>query len=436
MRYGNNLTTQERQLLARVDEALASGIELKDWWLRIDASGNYPNPYPESFVVNRPDDKSFGFLGVAPLSTGPLPVNGNVQHAFYDQPKAPRIPPANEAATAWIQKQIREFVLHYFLRISDFRQPQPFPETHRRPVLPFLEYFSWCPKDDPVVEGFGFLQLFYKKWNGEIAAFPLEEQSAIVDVRRLDDEFEWIVMKNPIFNFNLVFKPLGNSGPQIVIPFPASNFVILSRHFVVDEENPEPGMIGRYGVGYAFLRDPPGTSIVAYGPGQLEPAFEQLNWEVMENGEVFTRFAFVANQPERILDISLDPFDWAFMAADVLSMGVASRFYRPVQEAMAAALPELRIGPIFAALDLLNLVTAGQAGEQLCISGLQLKKEFLFIHFIQHYQTAVGSLQTWRQIPDWLDRAALPPFVTTGISSTLPPVVERNREEVRRELTR
>jgi hypothetical protein len=35
-------------------------------------------------------------------------------------------------------------------------------------------------------------------------------------------------------------------------------------------------------------------------------------------------------------------------------------------------------------------------------------------HFLQHYQTIVGSLLTWRSIADWCDEAALPEWVRRG----------------------
>ena len=67
---------------------------------------------------------------------------------------------------------------------------------------------------------------------------------------------------------------------------------------------------------------------------------------------------------------------------------------------------------------MLNLFTAGQAGKRLGISKQHIVKEALFLHFLQHYQTIVGSLQTWRQIPDWTaGEETLPQFVVTGRSS-------------------
>jgi len=65
---------------------------------------------------------------------------------------------------------------------------------------------------------------------------------------------------------------------------------------------------------------------------------------------------------------------------------------------------------------LLNALTANQASETLCISRETLEVEFLIKHFMQHYQTMVGSLLTWRQVRDWLDAASLPEWVVAGRS--------------------
>jgi hypothetical protein len=37
-------------------------------------------------------------------------------------------------------------------------------------------------------------------------------------------------------------------------------------------------------------------------------------------------------------------------------------------------------------------------------------------HYQQTHETLEGSLFTWRQVPDWLDRDALPHWVLTGES--------------------
>ena len=74
-----------------------------------------------------------------------------------------------------------------------------------------------------------------------------------------------------------------------------------------------------------------------------------------------------------------------------------------------------RFDPVLPTVGLLNLVTFGQAAKQLCISKRAIIKEALFIHFQQHYQAILGSLQTWRQIPDWTAaEEKLPAWVISG----------------------
>jgi hypothetical protein len=73
--------------------------------------------------------------------------------------------------------------------------------------------------------------------------------------------------------------------------------------------------------------------------------------------------------------------------------------------------------PITAYIAAANLVTGGMAARELCVSREQLEKDFLVQHFGQHYEMLSGSLLTWRRVPDWLDAAALPAWVTTGVSS-------------------
>jgi hypothetical protein len=68
-------------------------------------------------------------------------------------------------------------------------------------------------------------------------------------------------------------------------------------------------------------------------------------------------------------------------------------------------------------MGLLNVLTDGQAAERFDLSSDQLYKNFLVQHSRQHYQTIMGSHMTWRQIPDWLDSAALPHWVVSGMSA-------------------
>jgi hypothetical protein len=270
---------------------------------------------------------------------------------------------------------------------------------------------SWCPQPEDTRQGFGFSQLYYKlRGSGAVGRFPAAERSALVDLREIGTKYEWIVLRVRIFDFTLTFKPLGPNGPQLVLPLHEDSLLVVSRDFVVHEEDPAPGSRGRYGFGYAFIKSPrPG--LLAYGPGEFDAAFETIYFKIDAAGVVRVDMTFVVNRPERIVNLPLVPVQWSLQLADLMSFGMASRVLGALTP---PALPGGLDDPVFAYIALANLVSGGQAAQTLCISRSQLEKDFLVVHFMQHYNAITGSLLTWRQIPDWLDRAALPEWVVTG----------------------
>ena len=419
---------QKTWLKKEVPAALADGVALLDWWRKTDPDMGYRKHYPETKTRNRPDDRSYGFFDSAliPSAGKAVPINGNVQEMFYDEPKAP---PGDdeERADRWMNDQVREFILQYFMRISDFRQPQP----------------AESGGDDGQVSGFGFSQLYQKRRDSdEATAFASAERDKIVDLRRLRKEYEWIVLKNPIFGFGFDFKPFGPlfdklfgvSGPQVKLPADVFNYLVMSNAFIVDER-PDPAkseesdpIVGRYGFGYAFVNDPE-PSVYGYGPGQLQPAFEQMVWEVRQSGKVGVRAAFVAREPRRILNLSVDPLAWGFQFTKALG-GEVPGFLRPAKRFWdKLPLTNATFDPVLPAVDLLNVLSVGQADRIFGLSRDQIIKQALFLHFLQHYQTIVGSLQTWRQVKDWTvpekltakdkkaGREPLPDWVISGVSA-------------------
>lgn len=391
------LNEQERALLDSVDSYLARGVQLKRWW---EQTREYAERFELGLTFNRPDT-SFGFFDQTVVDGRPMAVMGNVQDMFYDQPKAPG--EGRDSAAQWMQEQIREFVLHYFMRVSDFRQPQGAVVNGHAAPPPVLRPLSWCQQPDPQRIGFGFSQLFYKlRNNGQIGRFPEQERFAIVDLRDIGQKYEWIVVKVRIFDFSFTYAPFGGNAPQVVLPLSEASYLVLSGELIADEDQPAPGMLGRYGLGYAFIKDPtPG--LLAYGPGEFDAAVELINFQVFEDGRTRVHMVFVANRPERIVNVSLNPVDWGFRLADALSFGFTSRVLAPLQEVLDR-LPfwESDVDPVYAFITLANGLTGGQAAQTLCISQQELDRQFLLKHFTQHYQTIAGSLQTWRQIPNWL----------------------------------
>jgi hypothetical protein len=239
-----------------------------------------------------------------------------------------------------------------------------------------------------------------------------------VDLREIGAKYEWVVAKVQIFDVRVTFQPFGAASLGFDMPLQEENYLLLAPAFITDRARPAPGVLGEYGFGYALLRTPDARGLLAYGPGHFGPGFQLFNFRVLDSGETRARLVFVVNRPERVLSVPLDPIDWAFRLADLFSFGAASFFFGPVR-GLLARLP-LRLtdfDPVTAYVRLANFLTGGLAAANWCVSNDQLDKYFLVHHFRQNYQMIVGSLLTWRSVPDWLDGAALPRGIVTGVTS-------------------
>ena len=399
----------ERSALGAVESSLLAGLELKRWWDEREAAGyQFADRFETVCTYHRPD-RSFAFFDEAPTGGGSLPVMGDLQDLFYDQARAPLMPGEVERMAA----QLQNFVLRYYLRVSDSRTPTAFVPEAQPQVPPLARPFSWCPQNTDDRQGFGYEQLYYKRRDdGRVGEFPEEERFAVVDVRSLLDVYEWVVLKVRIFDFDLAFAPLGPQLPSFQIPLREQQMVVLHRDFLVDRERPEEGVLGEYGFGYAVLHVPDPEALLAYGPGHFDAGFQLFHFRVLESGEVRAKLVFVVNRPEQILNIPVDPVFWARQMASYLPFGKTMQRFMPGK--MPWPWPD--VDPVFGAVDLLDVLTSGLSARELCITREQLEKEMLVKHFVQNYELIRGSLFTWRQIPDWLADEDLPPWVRQGRS--------------------
>jgi hypothetical protein len=396
-------TAEDRLILDSVDGFYADGLALKKWWEEADAANGYTDRFEVIHTLNRPES-SVGFFGEAPLDRGTTPVMGVVDEVLYDRPKVTG--PWAEDAAKWTRDQMREFVLHYFMRVSDCRQPEK-----------VVEVASEGADEEVERQGMSFKQVYYKlKGTGECGKFPPDEQGKIVDLRQIGDTYEWVIVKLRVWDFTVALQPVGVGGPKLTVPLEEESYLLLTPDFITDEERPEEGLLGEYGFGYTFIKNPT-RGPFAYGPGEFEAAFQRLNFRVHENGETNVRMIFVSNRPDKIMNLSFDPVGWGFSVADLVSFGMASRYLQPVKESLEALpLKGGNIDPTLAAMSLLNTLTGGQAASRFDLSSDQLYKGFLVQHSRQHYQTVMGSHATWRQVPDWLDSQSLPHWVFAGES--------------------
>ena len=396
---------------ALVDRQIQEDLELYAWWQHAEATGSFS----ESFVLI-PNDSGlggvWGFFGEAPIGGQKMPVMGVVQEIFYDHPKLPRGHRQNTAQ--WVCDQIREFVLHYYLRIEKQVIPQSYPELEHPGLPSFVPDLGWCPPLQ-ALEGFGNRQLCYKLRDGVIGGFPEEQQSAIVDLREIGPVYDWVVMETRIFDFSWTWT-LGDSAaewPTVAVPFPQTLKLALVPQLIENQDHPAPGVLGTYGTGVAFLKTP-GWSFMAYGPDKIQPAFEQVKFTVFEDGRIRVRIPWVTNQPSRIFNVPLNPLWWGARLANIASGGLAQRLAGLLPAALRRSVDVPSFDPVMTFIDVANPLTLDWAGDALCISRLQLDKEMLFLHSIENLRTVLSTLPVWKEVRDWLNPAEIPLWVQTG----------------------
>ena len=404
----------DAEILSRVPEYLARGLALRRWWAEVERNGGPQDTFRLDRSFNRAT-RSFGFFAEAPVNGVMMPVMGNVQEMFYDQNRAPASLGIDSAQ--WMAKELREYVLRYFMRTSSFRQPEAYVDFSQPLPPPALERLSWCPAPRASQIGFGFTQLFYKPvGSDEIRAFPTYAQNAIVDQRDLGAIYEWIVLKVRIFDFNFRTRPFGAHGPELVFGLNEESYLVAHQEFINDKSDPVPNALGDYGFGYAFIKSPE-RSAFGYGPGEFEAAIELINFRVHKSGYICVRMIFIANRPTSVTNLTIDPINWTIRLADSFSFGLAAPVLAPARRFFDLLPLRFNMDPVVGYINLLNGGTGGYAGQTLCITMEELERLFLVQHFQQHYQTVLGSLATWRRFPDWLDEKALPPWVISGVGS-------------------
>lgn len=408
----NSLPLDDHDLLIlrNVDQSLANAIEVKLWWKQKDASQSFAHQFNLIRSFNRPN-RAVGFFDSAVVNGRQMELMGVVQEMFYD-----RADTGSAGILPAIRDELQEFITQYFMRISDFRSPEAAVE-HAGENAGGNDFLSWCSRSTPNWQGFGYSQLYYKlKNSGKTGKFAEDMRYAIVDIRELGKTFEWIVMKVRIFDFNLTFRPFGPDFPAINIPLQEETYAILHEDFIVNLDRAGEKYFGEFGFGYGLLQiDDDRDSLLAYGPGKFHAGFQTIHFQMLPDGQSSVRLVFVVNRPDRLLNVPLNPARWGFGLADMMSLGTASRAFGPLRLVFENFTPTFgTFDPLLTFVELANVLTGGEAARQYCISKEQLEKEMLLQHFMQHYQMIIGSLLTWRQIPDWLDRANLPDWILRG----------------------
>lgn len=405
---------RDRIVVEDTPRALSDALQLKQWWEQKEAGGTYANPFELVRTYNRAE-RVTGFFDTAQLNGKEFPVMGLVQEMVFDK--------AKQAHPEMVRDELREFVLHYFLRVSSTREPEAFiprDQYTKADVRRALQPFSFCPDPIDIQAGFGYTQLYYKlREAGHIGKFPAHLQPRIVDLRTIGSIYEWVVLQVNIFDFNLNYAPFADGLFSLVVPLKEESYIAISRDFISSQDNPTPNLLGRYSIGYALLKPAPTKTIFAYGPGHFTAGFQTLTFEIDRKGETRVQMVFVSNRPTQVMNIDLNLVSWGFGLADLMTFGLTSRFLEPVKNALQQFSPRLEnFDLVMTYIAFVNLLTGGLAQDQLCASLESLEKNpMLLTHFMEHYHLISGALMTWRKVQNWLNPDDVPEIVREGTSS-------------------
>lgn len=397
--------------VAEIETALAQGRDLHAWWNGA-VQGSTQVDWFELASAGPGSEPVRGFFATAPVQGESVPVMGCIDDFFFDRPRVP----ANEQAAAaqWMLEQIEEFALHYWMRNRSWLLPEPYPELDRLQPPPLLQDFTLCNRSDPESAGLRDMQKLYKRSDGTVGEFPRKDQPAVIDLRRLGGEYEWVTVDGRLFDLKV---SLGKAnGINIDLPLDVTLHTVMSRDLVVNQRNPGTGVLGEFGPGWATVRRVSQRRGVAnYGPDNVEPGFQQQSLRVLDSGEVRVRTVSIMRRLDKLMQVSGNPLDWGFKAIDVATLGTSRPLLDPVQQAMnKLPLAGFRIDPLMGPIRILNQITGNRAADELYISQAHFDKLILAKHAAAVRAMVLGSRQTWLQFPNWLAPNDLPQWVVLG----------------------
>lgn len=392
-------TAEDLAILGQVDAAIHNGHEILEWWTANRQTRVPINSFPIARQIHEPD-LNYGFLLDAHLRSGTLPVAGVIQDQLMRWPK---VPPDYLRDPDWMRAQLRAFVFRHFMRMAGTQ-----PAYHAPPVGADA---STPRSTGDGREGWGYRQKFYKLAEGTIGKFTPEQQTSLIPLDQVFAKYVWIVYEVKIHQFDMSFGvPGAANGPTLNVSMTQPVHTVMTPRFLVDEENPQPGVVGEYGYGYSVVPNPTRNPIVTDGPATIKRTIETLTFRVLENGSVRAHMNFITPQPARI--INRDPVQLAFALADRLSFNTASTLLAPLRIVLEGIEPH--VDPVYLSMDLLNAMTLGISSEEFGIDKETIFKTFMNLHFTDVFKMYNLAASHFAMVRDWTNAAALPAWVATG----------------------
>src|SRR5579863_3393922 len=143
----------DREILAGVERYLKDGLTLKAWYDKASSEGSCAQRFDLARTENRPD-QGYGFFDTIQIQGRSKPVMGNYQEMFFDHPGA--LQNLDSGQLLQWRKQVREFVLHYFMRVSSFSEPTAHISSGHPDPSRYIGGLSWCQPATRQQQGFGF----------------------------------------------------------------------------------------------------------------------------------------------------------------------------------------------------------------------------------------------------------------------------------------
>jgi len=392
-------TEEDLAILGQVDAAIRYGHELLEWWTANRETRVRVNSFPIARQIHEPD-LNYGFLLDAHLRSGTLPVVGVIQDQLMRWPK---LPPDRPRDPDWMRAQLRAFILKYFMRMAGTQ-----PAYRAGPVGGDAKPGSGS--DDRL--GWGYRQKFYKLADGTVGKFTPAQQTALIALDEVFPKYLWIVYEVKIHQFDMSFGvPGAANGPTFNVSMTQPVHTVMTPRFLVDEQRPQPGVVGEYGYGYSVVPNPTLDPIVTDGPSAIKQTIETLTFRVLENGSVRAHMNFITPQPARI--INRDPVQLAFDLADRLSFNTASTLLAPLKTFLEGIEPH--VDPVYLSMNVLNAMTLGISSEEFGIDKETLFKTFMNLHFTDVFKMYNLAASHFAMVRDWTDTAALPAWATAGV---------------------
>ena len=398
-------TSREYELLTQVELYLDRGRELLDWWRGLPARRVRPA------LRTRPHLQRAGHrlrLLRHRDRRRPMPVMGNFQEMFYDQPKAGRNRGVDGGVDARPGAGVRAALLHAGLRL---RAPQGFADSWRPPTSSAVSAAALVPRRTPALRGFGFQQLYYKRRGRRgAAAFPDERALAIVDLRELGERYEWIVVKVCIFDFEFHRRAVRCGRPAMSRAAREESY-LCCRADLRDRRGGRRrrACCGRYGVGYAFIQQPDsGHAGVRPGRVRRRHRDDHLRGPRRRLGaraDGLRRQPAGAHRRTSSSTRSAGPRTGCGMT---WPLGLRHRGTAPSPASPTPCRARARDRPGVRLHRSRRRVSGGLSADRAVHHARAARQRVPVQHYMQHYQTIAGSLATWRLVPDWLRWASLP----------------------------